>query len=91
LGTEAKEITLCEKRVKDGAIRVLEGHDKRGGVREEEGGSFDPRGELYDMKAVIGGIVTEKGLVACFLEMSWGNLSDSSGDSINEPLAPLDI
>jgi hypothetical protein len=39
-------------------------------MREEKGWAFNPGGELHDAKAAIGGVVTEKGLVACFLGMS---------------------
>lgn len=54
-------------------------------------GLADPRGKLCDMKAAIGGVVIEKGLMVDFSGMGWGIVSHSSGDSVNEHLAPLDI
>jgi hypothetical protein len=92
LGAKAKKILLCDKGVKDGAIGVFKGHDKREeGIREEEEEMFNPGEELHDAKAAIEGIITKKGLVACFLGISQGNLGDSSGYGINEHLVPLDI
>ena len=48
-------------------------------------------GELCDAKSAVRGVVTEKDLVAHFLEMGWGIASDSSGNHINKQLALLDI
>jgi hypothetical protein len=52
---------------------------------------MDPGGELDDMKALIGRVVDEKGLVARFSGVSWENLGNSVGHAVNEQLAPLDI
>ena len=71
LGAKAKEILLGEQGVEDGAVRVLKCHDKRGGGMGEVGRwAFNLGGELRDAKVAIGWVVTEKGLVACFLGMS---------------------
>jgi hypothetical protein len=60
-------------------------------MRGEENGSVDPGGELGDVKALIGGVVNKKSLVARFSGVGWGNLGDAVGHAVNEHLAPLDV
>ena len=46
---------------------------------------------MSDTKSAVRGVVTEKGLVALFSGMGRGIIDDSSGNRIDEQLAPLDI
>jgi hypothetical protein len=92
LGTKAEEITLEEKRGKDGAVGVLKGHyDRRGGVGKVGGRGANPGGELRDAKAVIGRVVTKERLMACLVGVGRGDLGDTSGNAVHENLAPLDV
>jgi hypothetical protein len=92
LGAKAKEITLEEKGVEDGAIGVLKGyHDRGGGMGKEGREGANLRGELHDVKVVIGGVVTKECLVAHLVGVSWGNVSDTSGNAVDKNLVPLDI
>jgi hypothetical protein len=71
LGAKTIEMPCSKEGQEDGAIRVLERDNKRGGgVGRVERWLSDPGRELCHSKAAIGGVVSQECLMAHLMGMS---------------------
>jgi len=92
LGAEPEKMPCGNKGGEGGSIRVFKGdHEGGGGVGFVVRWLLHPRGELCNPKAAVGWVVTQECLMALFTGVGWRDVSDSSGNAVNEQFAPLDV